>query len=127
MNVVPIYAAVLAVAFIMLSATVIRARQQARVALGFGADEVLQRRIRVHGNFAEYVPFALLLIAMAEMGGAPLLLIHALCILLIAGRVAHAWGVSRLNEDPRLRVAGMAATLTTIGAAALTLLLLAAL
>ena len=74
--------------------------------------------MRVHANFAEYVPFALLLLAMAEARGAWAPLLHTAGVGLVAGRVAHAWGVSRTPEDFRFRVAGMVATLTVIGCGA---------
>lgn len=119
--IVPYYAAVLAVLFILLSINVIRGRRESGIAIGFAGDAALERRVRAHGNFAEYVPFALLLIVVAELRGAPPLILHALCILLLIGRVTHAWGVSRPDEDSRFRVAGMAGTLTSMGGAALTL------
>ncbi len=37
--------------------------------LGDGGDPALLQRIRVHANFVEYVPFALLLLALVEMSG----------------------------------------------------------
>lgn len=119
--IVPYYAAVLAVLFVLLSVNVIQGRRESGIAIGFGGDAALQRCVRAHGNFAEYVPFALLLIAMAELRGAPPLILHGLCILLLIGRLAHAWGVSRPDADSRFRVAGMAGTLTSMGGAALTL------
>lgn len=123
LSVVPHYAALLALLFVALSVNVIRGRRSGKVALGIGSDAALERRVRVHANFAEYVPFALLLIAMAEIRGAPGILIHLLCASLLIGRAAHAWGVSRAPEDFRFRVGGTAATQTTLIVASLLLLL----
>jgi len=67
-------------------------------------------------------PFALLLLALAELRGAPALLLHGLCLALLIGRAAHAWGVSDPSEDFRFRVFGMAATFTVILITALVLL-----
>jgi hypothetical protein len=64
--------------------------------------------MRVHANFAEYVPFALLLATFIEMQGTRAWLIHLLCLALVAGRVIHAYGVSQEHENFRLRMAGMA-------------------
>ena len=114
----PLYSAALALLLLVLSARVIRARRRERVALGIGSNEGLERRVRAHANFAEYVPFALLLLAMAEVRGAPGLLLHSLGTALVTGRAAHAIGVSRAPEDYRFRVGGMVATLTVIGLAA---------
>jgi hypothetical protein len=121
--IVPYYAAVLALVFVALSVNVIKGRRERRVAIGVSGAGDLERRVRAHGNFAEYAPFALLLIAMAELRGTPPLVLHALCASLLLGRLAHAWGVSRTDEDLRFRVAGMAATFAAIAGAALALLL----
>jgi uncharacterized membrane protein YecN with MAPEG domain len=56
------------------------------------------------------------------MGHIAPFIIHLLCLLLIAGRVARAYGVSQENEDHRFRVAGMSLTFTAIGLSALLLL-----
>ncbi|HEV2555830.1 MAG TPA: MAPEG family protein [Bosea sp. (in: a-proteobacteria)] len=122
LTIVPVYAALLALLFVMLSLAVVRQRRSGRVAIGTAGDRELERRVRVHGNFAEYTPLALLLLAMAEIRGAPGLLLHGLCLCLLLGRASHAWGVSHLDEDLRFRVAGMVATFATLIAAALTIL-----
>ena len=121
--IVPYYASLLALLFVLLSVNVIRARRLHKVGIGVAGNSDLERPVRVQANFAEYAPFALLLLAMAEIRGAPPLLLHPLCACLLLGRIAHAWGVSRPNEDFRFRVAGMGATFTAIAGAALTLLL----
>ncbi|MDP3255728.1 MAG: MAPEG family protein [Bosea sp. (in: a-proteobacteria)] len=120
--IVPVYAALLALLFVMLSLSVVRQRRSGRIAIGTAGDRDLERRVRVHGNFAEYTPLALLLLAMAEFRGAPSLLLHALCLCLLVGRASHAWGVSHLDEDLRFRVAGMVATFLSLIVAAVTLL-----
>jgi hypothetical protein len=121
--IVPYYAAALALLFMLLAVNTIRGRRAHRIALGVSGNSDLERRVRVHGNFAEYAPFALLLLAMAEVRGTPPLVLHALCLSLLLGRLAHAWGVSRPDEDLRFRTAGMAGTFAAIGGAALTILL----
>ena len=70
-QIVPIYAGFLGLVFIFLSVRVIRARRQERVALGDGGNPQVRRAMRVHANFAEYVPLALILIAFAELQGQP--------------------------------------------------------
>jgi hypothetical protein len=120
--IVPAYAALLALLFVALSLRVIGARRSGKVAIGAGGDAGLERCMRVHANFAEYAPFALLLLALAELRGAPAFLLHALCLALLIGRAAHAWGVSNPKEDFRFRVFGMAATFTVMLLTALLLL-----
>lgn len=122
MPITALYAALLAPLFILLSARVIRIRRKSRVPIGDGGDAMLLRHMRVQANFAEYVPFALLLMALAEGLNTPAALLHALGIGLLAGRLLHAYGVSQARENYRLRVAGMVATLTVMGSAAITCL-----
>lgn len=123
LRVVPLYAALLALLFVLLSVNVIRARNAHRVTLGTAGNVELERQVRVHANFAEYVPLTLLLLAMADLRGAPTWVLNLLCVGLLAGRLAHAWGVSRAVEDLRFRVAGVGTTFTVIVVAALLLVI----
>ncbi|MFM2130289.1 MAG: hypothetical protein RL477_1835 [Pseudomonadota bacterium] len=120
MIVTSLYASLLALLFVPLCIRVIRRRRQLRVGVGDGGDPVLLRMQRVQGNFAEYVPFALLLIALAEAQGLPFEIVHAFGLTLLIARVLHAWGVSREPENLRWRVIGMALTFSVLvfGAAA---------
>jgi hypothetical protein len=68
-SVTSFYAGLLAFLFIGLSVRVIRFRRGKHIAIGDGDDPSLRRAMRVHANFAEYVPLALILIAFVEMGG----------------------------------------------------------
>lgn len=123
-TITPIYAALLAVLLLLLTRLVIAARRAKRVSLGDGGEDSLQRRIRAHGNFVEYVPMALLLIAFAEMLGAASLIVHALGIGLLVGRIAHASAILPAEMNLTRRIIGMALTLTTIAVAAGTILFL---
>jgi uncharacterized membrane protein YecN with MAPEG domain len=53
----------------------------------------LQRKVRAHGNFAEYVPHGLLLIFVLELMQAQVWLIWLLGITLTIARIAHAYGL----------------------------------
>ncbi len=68
LQVVSYYAAVLAPFSVWLSFRVVGVRRSATQSLGAGGMPELERRMRVHANFAGYVPFALLL-AMAKLRG----------------------------------------------------------
>jgi uncharacterized membrane protein YecN with MAPEG domain len=120
MTVVPVYAALLAFVFLALSVGVIRLRQSRKIGIGTGGDRDLERAMRVHSNFAEYVPLALLLLAMAELQGASRIVLHVLGALLLIGRCAHAWGLSKAIFQ--LRSVGVVLTFGVIAAAALILL-----
>ena len=119
MHVTALYAAPLALLFLALSIRVIALRRSARVSLGDGGDTNLLRRVRVQANFAEYVPLALVLLGLAETLTAPVWFLHVCGLALVAGRMCHAMGVSRTDEDFRMRVAGVALTATPIGVLAL--------
>ena len=118
MPITALYAGLLAPLFLLLSVRVIRQRRGAKVAVGDGGDAILLRRMRVHANFAEYVPLALLLMALAESLQTWPWLLHLLGLVLLTGRLSHAYGVSQSKETYAFRVFGMAATLTVIGVAA---------
>jgi hypothetical protein len=123
MNVTPVYATLLGLLFIALSVRTIRLRRKHQVAVGDGNNSELRRAMRVHANFAEYVPLALLLILFVELDGTPKWWVHALAIALVCGRLAHAWGVSQTKENFRYRVSGMVLTFGVIATAGLTILL----
>lgn len=122
MLITPAYAAIFALLFVALSLRTIRLRRRARVAVGSGGDAVLERAARVHANFAEYVPLALVLIYFAEIEAAGNAWVHGLCIALLAGRLLHAYGVSQVKENYRFRIAGMVLTFTVLLSAAFRLL-----
>lgn len=125
MSVTAIYAGLLGLLYVYLSARVIAVRRGSSIALGDGGDKLLLRRIRVHANFAEYVPMAIVLMALAESMKSSGWLVHGLGVALCAGRVVHAYGVSRPNEVFALRVTGMSLTFGVIVTAALTCLWMA--
>ncbi|NWG23135.1 MAG: MAPEG family protein [Pseudorhodoplanes sp.] len=116
--IVPLYASLLAVMLIVLSVRVIRLRRAAGVPIGHGGQHALERSMRVQANFAEYVPIALILLSFVEMQDWPWPAIHALCIVLLAGRLTHAFGLAREPEDFRYRVTGMAMTFAVLGISA---------
>ena len=121
-TVVPIYAAIFAVMLVALSLRVAKTRGDVRVPIGDGGNTILLRRIRVQGNFTEYVPMALILFMFVELQGWPRWLVHGLCLELLAARLLHAYGIAQEPEDIRLRATGMATTaLLLIGAAGLLL------
>ncbi|MEH1814425.1 MAG: MAPEG family protein [Nostoc sp.] len=56
-------------------------------------DGVLQRTIRAHGNFTEYVPLSLIFLIALEWMQAGKGLLWMLGTLLTLARIAHAWGL----------------------------------
>jgi len=119
----PIYAAILALIYVFLSVRTLRLRRIKKVIVGTNDDIVLIRAIRAHSNFAEYAPIAIILLFLLEAQEQSPVLIHALGLALIAGRIIHAFGISQTAENVRFRVAGMALTLACIISASLRLLI----
>jgi uncharacterized protein len=120
----PLWASFLTILYLWLAAQVIRARYRTRTALGSGGDPALERAIRAHANFAEYVPLALILIACIELQGGWPWFAHLLGATLFAGRTIHALGISREAEILSQRRNGMILTVTTLAIGALANLLL---
>jgi len=109
-----IIAAVLTIVFIGLSFAVIGLRRKNKVSLGSGGYEDLERAIRAQGNFAEYVPLGIILIACLELNGAPWWLIAIPGATLIIGRLIHAVGMNTPPPDFSKRVLGMKFTFYTL-------------
>lgn len=94
-NVTLLFAGLHGLLLLALLVPIVRLRRGRKVGLGDGGDIELLRRIRVHGNFVETVPFVLLLLALDEMAGAGRWAIVTLGSALLAARLLHAYGLSR--------------------------------
>lgn len=105
-----LYAGILGLLFVGLSVFTILGRFKHRVSMGDGGNEDMLKRIRLHGNFAEYVPLALILILLTELGNTSSYVVHALGALLVSGRVFHALGLYNVAPINKSRQIGMACT-----------------
>lgn len=111
-----LYASFLGILFVVLSYRVASLRKQLRIGLGDGGEKKLTKAIRVHGNFSEYTPFALLLLYFFEMQSSilfpkyHLILIHLFGIILFFSRVYHAYGITQHSGLSRGRVVGILLT-----------------
>jgi uncharacterized membrane protein YecN with MAPEG domain len=95
MTVTPFYAGILAIWFFVLSIRVVRLRLGPQgPSLGDGGNSGLQRRIRAHANFAEYVPLVVVLMAFIELSGYPKWVVHCLGGVLLLGRLLHGYALS---------------------------------
>lgn len=124
MQTVSLYAALLALLYVVLSVRTLQLRRRLRIAIGDAGSTEMLRAMRVHSNFAEYVPLSLLLVYFTELSDAPSVLVHALGVCLLVGRLSHAFGVSQPKENFKFRVFGMALTFTALGVSSAYLLLL---
>ncbi|MHC0054121.1 MAPEG family protein [Actibacterium sp. D379-3] len=119
LTITSLYAGLTALFYVFLSVRVINRRVTAKVSTGDGEDKELFTRIRVQGNCAEYAPMGLLLMALADAQGAPGWLMHLLGLMLLAGRLLHAWGLGATPQRSSARIAGMALTFAMLIAGAL--------
>jgi hypothetical protein len=82
-----------------------------KVSIGNAGNPELHQRIRQHGNFIEWVPMVLVLMAIAEGNGASAPWLHISGALLLAGRLLHPFGLHADNANHPLRYVGNTASL----------------
>lgn len=119
-----IYAGLHGLLLVFLSLWVLRYK----VRSGTRGAATAERMSRVQGNFLEYVPMALILLWLVELGGAPATLVHALGLTLFAARLLHAWGLGSTAAANYPRMIGALLTflvLAMLGVTALYLSLIA--
>ncbi|TDO99409.1 MAPEG family protein [Marinomonas balearica] len=122
MIVTPIYASLIALLFVYLSVRVIKLRRLQKIGIGDGDNLLLKRAMRVHSNCAEYAPIGVILLACLEFQGFSVIFVHALGLMLLLGRLIHAYGVSQSKENLIFRVSGMMLTFSSITLSSICLL-----
>jgi uncharacterized protein len=111
-NLVPVtalYAALNALLNVALASRIVRLRTKHRVSLGTGESKELLQAVRVHGNNAEFVPLALIMILVCELSGGNTLPLHTLGGILFLSRISHAIGIP-IRPPNALRASGVAGT-----------------
>jgi hypothetical protein len=104
------YAAVLAVLGGVLAARVSITRAKTGISLGPGDSAPLLMRMRQFGNFAENVPLALILLALAEAQGLSAPWLHGAAALLVAARLVHPMGLDAGRVATPARIIGAMGT-----------------
>ena len=102
-----LFAALLTTIMLVLAFRVGSRRGMLQIPMGDGGDTTLLVDNRRHLNFVEHVPMAVILMALAELNGAPKDWLYAIGTLLVIARILHPIG---------LRAAGMSHPFRTIGA-----------
>ncbi len=103
-----IYACILALLICHLSMNVIKARRKNKVKYADGdCDELIIAR-SAQSNAVDYCPIAIMLLLFLELNGGHLVLIHAVGITFVIGRIIHCRAI--LAENLRGRVRGMQLT-----------------
>ncbi len=94
MTVTLITAGFLGLLLVILSFNVVRFRRQEQLNLGAGAeDSMLFRAVRAQGNFTEYAPTMLVLLAALEYMQAGYLLVVGLAATFTVARYMHGYGL----------------------------------
>ncbi len=114
LTVTALYASLLALVFLSLSFNVIRLRLKLKVGVGDGEERMLTKAIRMHGNFAEYTPLALILLASYELNGANTVWLHVLGAALLLGRILHPVGLHKSIGTSIPRFAGVILTFVVL-------------
>jgi uncharacterized membrane protein YecN with MAPEG domain len=95
-----------AILHVWLSLRVSALRRPLKIGVGDGGNEVLLRRMRAHGNFAENMPIFLILLGFVELAAGKSVWLWAVGIVFVLARIAHAFGMDRPGGNI-LRVAGI--------------------
>lgn len=114
-----VIAAVNALILLALAGVIPFKRLKTRVNLGTGDSDELLRAVRAHGNAAEYIPIALILLLILELFAAPAWLLWALGALLTLARLAHPYAIYRQTGPTVFRAIGAVGSGLAIGIAAL--------
>ena len=87
------------------------------------SDIKLERNIRAHGNFSEYVPLFIILLLTFENGNlASYNYLLIICLIFSYGRIAHAVCFAFFDHNPFLRISGMLCTYLGLGILSIQLL-----
>jgi hypothetical protein len=93
LSITALYAGLLTLIVVALAINVTVHRVKLRVPLGDGGNAQMLRMIRLHGNAAEYIPLAIVLMAVYEINGGWHTALHVVGIALVAGRALQTWGM----------------------------------
>jgi uncharacterized protein len=106
-------ACIMTLFYLVLTVHVVRGRWHHRISLGDGGNDDMRVRVRVHGNFAEYVPLALILMGILETSKANPIALALVGALLIVIRLSHVLGIRRKAPN-MFRIAGAGGTVSLL-------------
>ena len=107
-----LYASILAGLICKLSLNVIRARRSNKVKYADGDCHELIVARTAQSNCVDYCPMAMLLLLLLELNKGHYLLVNAIGIVFVIGRLIHAKGI--LSENMKGRVLGMQITIYSL-------------
>lgn len=124
-----IFAALFTIFYLFLSMRIGYLRGSPVMKLIFKMDKKvtetkLERNVRAHGNFSEYIPLFLILLFLAEyLKIIQFKYLIMLCIIFLYGRIAHAVCFAFFDYNPFLRISGMTCTYLVLGIISILLLI----
>ena len=119
LSITALYAGILSLIMVALAINVTIHRAKLRVPMGDGGNPIMLRMIRLHGNAVEYLPLALLLMAIYEINGGWHSALHAAGIALVVARILQSWNMWSTDIAGFGRISGQSLTWLTIVALAL--------
>ena len=105
-----LWSGLLIILLLVLSVLVVRQRRKHRIAIGDGGAPELLQAIRAFGNATEYIPVGVGALAVLAVVAASPLAVHLTGVMLFAGRLIHAVGLSRTTGTSLGRTIGMSLT-----------------
>lgn len=123
----PVYAGLLSILIIFLSYRVTLFRRSEKKGVEQSDCSMAMRcAIRAQANAVEYVPIAILLLLMLELNHLNPILTNVFGMMLLVGRVLHAWGLSSSPGPTKGRFIGTLLTwLSILGMAILNIWIIA--
>ncbi len=105
-----LYAGILGLISLGLSYQAGSLRGKTGISIGHGENQEMLLAMRRHANFVEYVPLALILLGLLEMGGVTAMTMHIMGASLVVCRIAHAMGLKADTMSGAGRLIGAAGT-----------------
>ncbi len=102
---------ILGIIFFIHSLRIIKGRGLTKSVLGDGGHDLMTRRIRIHGNFAEYIPLLLFVLFLLEINTTNVAVLIVFAGALVLGRLLHFYGLYSSGSPMWARVWGMQLTL----------------
>lgn len=115
LSITPVYGSLLALIVVILAYRVTIFRRNENIGLGEQlASNAMKCAIRAHGNAVENIPLSIVLLLILELNYLTPWLLHCFGVMLIVGRLLHAWGMSSRAGPSRGRFYGILLTWSTL-------------
>ncbi len=109
-----LYAALLMVIMAFLGFKIGSLRGSTGISILHGDNMEVAVAMRRHGNFAENIPMALVLLAIVEANGGGAIFLHVIGVILVLSRIAHPIGLQHDTIAHPLRAIGAGGTILSM-------------